>query len=65
MPVFDSQRSRIARKGIYAEGIKHAGLLTDDEIATLDVEKVYQWVRQGAWKQKEFKKWLKVMRIIE
>ena len=58
-------RFRIARKGIYAEDIKHAGRLTEDEIATLDTEKVYSWVRQGAWKTKDFNKWLKVMRVIE
>lgn len=58
-------RSRIARKGIYAEDIKHAGRLTDGEIADLAIDKVYSWVRQGAWKTKDFNKWLKVMRVIE
>lgn len=58
-------RLRIARKGIYAEDIKHAGRLTDDEIACLAVEKVYSWVRQGLWKTKDFNKWMKVMRVIE
>ena len=56
-------RMRIARKGIYPEDIKHAGRLTDDEIAYLAVDKVYSWVRQGAWKPKDFNKWLKVMRV--
>ena len=58
-------RVRIAKKGVYAEDIKYAGRLTDDEIAHLPVDKVYMWVKQGAWKQKDFKKWLKVMRVIE
>lgn len=58
-------RVRIAKKGIYAEDIKHEGRLSDDEIAYLDVDKVYSWIRQGAWKQKDFNKWLKVMRVIE
>ena len=58
-------RVRIAKKGIYAEDIKHVGRLTDDEIAYLPVDKVYMWVRQGAWKTKDFNKWLKVMRVIE
>ena len=58
-------RVRIARKGIHAEDIKHAGRLTDDEIADLAIDKVYAWVRQGAWKTKDFNKWLKVMRVIE
>ena len=58
-------RVRIAKKGIYAEDIKHSGRLSADEIATLDTEKVYTWVRTGAWKPKDFEKWLKVMRVIE
>lgn len=58
-------RIRIAKKGIYSEDIKHAGRLTDDEIACLAIEKVYSWVRQGAWKTKDFNRWLKVMRVIE
>lgn len=57
-------RVRIAKKGIYAEDIKHHGRLSEDEIAHLPVEKVYMWLRQGAWKQKDFNKWLKVMRVI-
>ena len=58
-------RVRIAKKGIYAEDMYHEGRLTDDEIASLDIQKVYSWVRQGAWKPKHFNKWLKVMRVIE
>ena len=57
-------RVRIAKKGIYAEDIRHNGRLSEDEIAYLPVEKVYMWLRQGAWKQKDFNKWLKVMRVI-
>lgn len=57
-------RCRIAKKGIYAEDIKYAGRLTEDEIAYLPVDKVYMWLRQGVWKQKDFNKWLKVMRVI-
>lgn len=26
---------------------------------------VYTWVRSGAWKPKDFNKWLRVMRVIE
>ena len=58
-------RVRIARKGIYPEDIKHAGRLTNDEIACLAVDKVHSWVRHGARKPKDFNKWLKVMRVIE
>jgi hypothetical protein len=57
-------RVRIAKKGIYAEDIKYAGRLTEDEIACLPVDKVYMWLRQGVWKQKDFSKWLKTMRVI-
>jgi hypothetical protein len=57
-------RVRIAKKGIYAEDIKHSGRLTEDEIAYLPVDRVYSWLRQGAWKAKDFNKWLKVMRVI-
>jgi hypothetical protein len=58
-------RVRITKKGIYAEDIKHVDRLSDDEIAYLPVDKVYAWVRQGAWKTKDFNRWLKVMRVIE
>lgn len=57
-------RVRINTKGIYAEDIYHEGRLSEDEIANLPIEKVYSWVRQGAWKTKHFNKWLKVMRVI-
>ena len=58
-------RVRIAKKGIYADDIKHAGRLSVEEIAYLPVDRVYSWLRQGAWKQKDFNKWLKVMRVID
>jgi hypothetical protein len=57
-------RCRIAKKGICAEDIKYKDRLTDDEIANLSVDKVHMWVRTGLWKAKDFKKWLKVMRVI-
>ena len=58
-------RERIAKKGIRGEDIKHEGRLSDDEIANLDPKLVYQWIRVGEWKQKDFNKWLKIMRVIE
>lgn len=58
-------RSRIKRKGIYGSDIKVLNLLTDDEIADLPVEKIHYWVRQGTWTQKDFKRWLKIIRVIE
>jgi hypothetical protein len=61
----EQMRSRIKRKGINGNDIKVKGLLTDDEIADLPVEKIHFWIRQGIWSQKEFKKWLKIIRVIE
>lgn len=58
-------RSRIKRKGIYGEDIKVKDLLTEDEIADLSVDKIHTWIRQGIWTQKEFKMWLKIIRVIE
>lgn len=61
----DKTQERINTKGIRAEDIKHENLLTDNQIADIEIEQVYQWVRTGAWKQKDFKKWLRVIRVIE
>lgn len=58
-------RSRIESGRIRAEDIRHQNRLTEDEIANLDVELVYAWVRTGQWKQKHFQQWLRVMRVIE
>jgi hypothetical protein len=61
----EQMRSRINRKGINGNDIKVHKLLTDDEIADLPVEKIHYWVRQGIWNQKDFKRWLKIIRVIE
>lgn len=55
------------RKTFYmkAEDIRHEGRLTDDQIADIPIEKVYEWVRTGCWKKKHFEKWLRVIRVIE
>jgi len=50
---------------IKASHIKHKGLITDDQIASIPVEKVYEWIKTGQWKQNDFKTWLRVMRVIE
>lgn len=50
---------------IKAEDIRHEGRLTDDHIANLPPEKVYEWIKTKQWTQKDFLKWLKVMRVIE
>ena len=58
-------RARIARKGIQASDIKRQELLTEQEIQFIDFDKVYMWVRTGDWKQKDFKRWLKALRVME
>lgn len=58
-------RARIRRKGVHGTDIHVKDLLTDDEIADLPVEKIHYWVRQGIWTQKDFKRWLKIIRVIE
>jgi hypothetical protein len=58
-------RARIARKGIQASDIKRQELLTEQEIQFIDFDKVYMWVRAGDWKQKDFNRWLKALRVME
>lgn len=58
-------RARIESGRIYAEDIKHQNRLTEDEIANIDVKLVYEWVRTGQWKAKDFQRWLSVMRVID
>ena len=50
-----------------ADHIKQGGTLalTDAQVADIPIEKVYEWVRTGQWRQKHFIKWLKVLRVIE
>lgn len=38
---------------------------SDDEIANIPIEKVFEWVKLGLWKHKHFKRWLTVIRVIE
>jgi len=61
----EEMRGRIARKGIQANDIKHKDLLTEQEIQFIDFDKVYMWVRTGDWKQKDFKRWLKALKVME
>jgi hypothetical protein len=66
MSTTDQQiQARIENKGIRSEDIKHPGRLTDEQIASIDTELVYTWVRTGQWKAKDFRKWLKVMCVID
>jgi hypothetical protein len=62
---FEKMQERIARKGIQAADIRHSGLLTQEQIQFIDFDKVYMWVRTGDWKQKDFKRWLKALRVVE
>jgi len=61
----EQMRARIARKGIQASDIKRQELLTEQEIQFIDFDKVYMWVRAGDWKQKDFNRWLKALRVME
>jgi hypothetical protein len=62
---FEGMRARIARKGVQASDIKHKDLLTEQEIQFIDFDKVYMWVRAGDWKQKDFNRWLKALKVME
>ena len=57
-------QNRILTKGIHAEDIKHANRLTEEQISSISVEKVYAWVRTGEWKQRDFIKWLTVRGLV-
>ena len=48
-----------------AEDIRHAGRLTDDQIADIPIERVYEWIKTGHWKKRNFETWLRVIRVIE
>ena len=61
----EMQRARVSRKGVQAGDIKHKGLLTDEQIADIPTTHVYEWVKTGAWKKRDFETWLRVMRVIE
>ncbi len=37
----------------------------DSAIADIPLEKVYEWVRAGLWRQKHFLRWAKVVRLTE
>lgn len=56
--------ARIAYK-IKADDIKHGNRLTDDQIAGIDTNYVYEWIKTGQWNRKNFQKWLKAIRVTE
>lgn len=55
------------RKTFYvkADDIKHKGRLTDSQIADISIDRVYEWIKTGSWKKKDFETWLRVIRVIE
>lgn len=57
-------RDRILTKGVRAEDIKHQNRLTDDQIADLPINLVFEWIKTGKWSYRDFNKWLKTMRVI-
>lgn len=61
----EQMQIRIARKGIQASDIKRKELLTTEQIQDIPLDLVYMWVRAGDWKQKDFNRWLKALRVIE
>lgn len=65
MSNFEQQRARITRKGVQADDIKHDGLLTHEQICDIDVVKVFEWVKVGKWKKRDFETWLRAIRVIE
>jgi len=50
---------------VKADDIKYPNRLSDDQIAAIPIELIFEWIKIGAWKQKDFKRWLKVLRVIE
>jgi hypothetical protein len=42
---------------VKAEDIKHKDRLTPEQIGAIPLEQVYEWVRTGAWKQRDFLRW--------
>lgn len=55
------------RKTFYvkADDIKHNGRLADNQIADIPIDKIYEWVKTGCWKKRDFETWLRVIRVIE
>lgn len=62
---YEETQVRISKKGVRAEDIKHPDLLTTEQIMDIPIVNVYMWVRTGAWKKKDFEKWLRAIRVIE
>jgi hypothetical protein len=58
-------QARITRKGLRATDIKHKDLLSREQIQDIPIDRVYMWVRTGDWKQKDFNRWLKALRVVE
>lgn len=62
---FAQRKLRIHTKGMQADDIHHEGLLEQNQIQDIPLEKVYEWVRTGKWKQKHFLRWAKAVRLTD
>lgn len=57
-------KQRISNKKFKAVDIKHKDRLSVEDIQDIPIEKVYEWVKTSQWKQADFKKWLKGIRVL-
>lgn len=64
LSVNEKIQARIHTKGIKAEDIYHPNRLSVEQIQDIDLDRVYEWIRTGAWKRKHFNIWLKSIRVI-
>lgn len=49
----------------FAIKINDTYALTVQEIQDIPVERVFEWVKTGAWSVRDFRKWLQAIRIID
>lgn len=61
----EAMQVRISKKGMQGADIKVPGLLTDDQIADIPHAKVFEWIKVGCWRKRDFERWLRVLRVIE
>jgi len=64
MDQISTNQPQVNFKSFKADHIKH-GHIADDHIADIPIEKVYEWIKTNKWKQKDFIRWLKVLRVVE
>ena len=61
----EGMQARVSRGNMKPTDIKHKDVLSRQQIQDIPLPKVYQWVRTGEWKPKDFMKWAKAVRLIE